>query len=269
MKKTVKLAVSLIMAAAMAISCQLTAFADDEPVVYYFVDCGDYLVDTVSEDDAMGTLNSVTDQFFGKDPATGMQWGVADESLDEAAAATYGDSRVVTKWTWAYEYNDAGTDVPKEQSNRYCHNMTENGLDRVITYKFELPEDGKYTVEVGFASPWGNSVPADLYLNGELAAEGIMATSDECGVATATASPVDGFITVEGKTDMPTLNMAYIIISKVPEPEPAPAETEAEAETAPAETEAPAEPDSPKTGLAFAALPAAAAMAVAAITKRR
>lgn len=194
----------------------------------------------------------------------------------------------------AYEYNDAGKDVPKEQSNRYCHNMTENGLDRVITYKFELPEEGEYTVKVGLTSPWGNSVPADLYLNGSLAAEGIMAMSDECGVATATASPVDGFITVEGKTDMPTLNMAYIIISKVPEPEPEPeaapeqnesseepeapeAEAAAEAtpEEAPAETalepapESAPEQTSPKTGLALATVPAVMAMAGAAIAKRR
>ena len=87
--------------------------------------------------------------------------------------------------------------------------MFENGLDRVITYKFQLPEDGEYTVEVGFASPWGNSVPAALYLNGNLAADGIMATAEECGVATGTAFPVDGVLTVEDKSDMPTLNMVY------------------------------------------------------------
>lgn len=143
-----------------------------------------------------------------------------------------------------------------EHSNRYYHNMTENGLDRVITYKFELPEDGEYTVEVGFASPWGNSVPAALYVNGELAADGIMATSDDCGVATATASPVDGFITVEGKTDMPTLNMAYII-SKIPAPEPDPEAAET-TETA-----------APDTGLTLAVIPAIIALAVKATTKRR
>ena len=158
--------------------------------------------------------------------------------------------------------------------------MFENGLDRVITYKFQLPEDGEYTVEVGFASPWGNSVPAALYLNGNLAADGIMATAEECGVATGTASPVDGVLTVEGKSDMPTLNMAYIIISKVPAPAEEPAaevtepEAEEPAETAPeaapeTEAAAPAEPQAPKTGLALAALPAALAAAAMAVTKRR
>lgn len=234
----------------------------------------------------MGTLNSATDRFYGKDPSTGMQWGVVDEALDKTASESFGDSRVITTWTWAYEYNDAGNDVPKEQSNRCCHNMFENGLDRVITYKFELPEEGEYTVEVGFTSPWGNSVPADLYLNGSLAAEGIMAMSDECGSATAASSPVDGFITVEGKTDMPTLNMAYIIISKVPEPEAEPEqeesseepeapEAEAAAEAAPEEAPAESAPEaapeqtSPKTGLALATVPAVMAMAGAAIAKRR
>ena len=157
--------------------------------------------------------------------------------------------------------------------------MTENGLDRVITYKFELPEDGEYDVEVGFANPWGNSVPVDLYLNGSAAQEGIMA-SDTCGVGTGKASPVDGYITVEAKTDQATINMAYIIISKVPAPAAeAPADnTEAdETETAPAaepeQTETAPEADEaaevPSTGITLAVIPVVAALAAVAVSKKK
>lgn len=279
MTKTLRILLSAVLAAVMLAVCSFAAFAEGEPVVYYFVDCGDYVVDTVSEGDAFGEYNTVTDQFFGADPSTGKQWGVVDESYDEAASTQFGDSRVNTKWTWAYEYNEAASDVAKEQSNRYCRNMSENGLDRVITYKFELPEDGEYDVEVGFANPWGNSVPVDLYLNGSAAQEGIMA-SDTCGVGTGKASPVDGYITVEAKTDQATINMAYIIISKVPAPAAeAPADnTEAdEAETAPAaepeQTETAPEADEaaevPSTGITLAVIPVVAALAAVAVSKKK
>lgn len=282
MIKTSKILLSAVMAAVMLAICSFAAFAEGESVVYYFVDCGDYLVDTVSEGDAFGQYNSITDQFFGADPSTGKQWGVVDEAYDETTSKSFGDSRVITTWTWAYEYNDAASDVAKEQSNRYCHNMAENGLDRVITYKFEMPEDGEYDVEVGFANPWGNSVPVDLYLNGTVAQAGVMASSDTCGVATGKASPVDGFITVEAKTDQATINMAYIIISKVPAPavedpadnteatepetEPVPAAETAQTETAP---EAAETANVPETGITLALIPAAAALAAVVVSKKR
>lgn len=279
MTKTLRILLSAVLAAVMLAVCSFAAFAEGEPVVYYFVDCGDYLVDTVSEGDAFGEYNSVTDQFFGADPSTGKQWGIVDEALDEATSKSFGDSRVITTWTWAYEYNDAATDVAKEQSNRYCRNMFENGRDRVLTYKFELPEDGEYDVEVGFANPWGNSVPVDLYLNGSAAQEGVMA-GDTCGVATGKASPVDGYITVEGRTDEPTINMAYIIISKVPapaaeatsensetnEPETAPAAEPEQTEAAPEATET---AEVPSTGITLAVIPAVIALAAAAVSKKK
>lgn len=219
MKKTFRIILALVLAALLLPTAAITASAegesDGETVIYYFVDCGDYLPDTVSEGDQFGEYNTVTDQFFGEDPGTGKQWGVVDEAYDEAASTQYGDGRVCTTWTWAYEYNTAGTDVPKEESNRYCHNMTENGLDRVITYKFEMPEAGDYVVEVGFSLPWGNSTPVDFYLNGEPAYEFLMLDLGET-YAYATVSPdADGFITVEAKSEAPTINMTYIIISNV------------------------------------------------------
>ncbi len=215
MKKKIRIIIACILALMMTASCMISASADEEPIVYYFVDCGDYTVETVSEGDSFGQYNSVTDQFFGADPSTGKQWGVVDEGLDEAGKASYDDSRVLTTWTWAYEYNEVGVDVPKEQSNRYCRNMMESGKDRVITYKFEMPENGNYVVEVGFANPWNNSSPVDLYLNGEVSGDMVFIDQNSSAYTYATVSPVDGFITVEAKSTSPTINMAYIIISNV------------------------------------------------------
>lgn len=95
------------------------------------------------------------------------------------------------------------------------------------------------------------------------------------------ASPVDGYITVEAKSDQATINMAYIIISKVPAPAAeAPADnteaTEPETEPAPAaETEqtgtAPEAAETanvPETGITLALIPAAVALAAVVVSKK-
>ncbi len=61
----------------------LTAFAADtrdnvDPDLLYFVDCGDRDVTTLSNNDKFGIYNSVTEQFFRKDPVTGAMWGIDD-----------------------------------------------------------------------------------------------------------------------------------------------------------------------------------------------
>lgn len=53
-----------------ALNSQKPIDREDNDIVY-FVDCGDYVVDTVSEGDQLGTNNSVTDQIYGEDPQTG------------------------------------------------------------------------------------------------------------------------------------------------------------------------------------------------------
>lgn len=99
---------------------------------------------------------------------------------------------------------------------------------------------------------------------------------------TARLPPVDGYITVEAKSDQATINMAYIIISKVPAPAAeAPADnteaTEPETEPAPAaETEqtgtAPEAAETanvPETGITLALIPAAVALAAVVVSKKR
>ncbi len=246
MKRTLKKTFAALLAVLLCATLAVTAFAEDETKIYYFVDCGDYVTDTVSDGDQFGEYNTVTDQFFGEDPGTGKHWGVVDEAYDEESSTENGDSRVNTTWTWAYEYNDAGVDVPKESSNRYCHNMTENGLDRVITYKFELPEAGEYVVEVGFSCPWSNSSPVELYLNGELAGdELIFIDNNSTAYGYGTASPVDGYITVEATSIAATINMTYIIISNVLTNEET---TKFEPITRPPKDETDAKTDAPTSG---------------------
>ena len=50
----------------------------EDASIVYFVDCGDYVVSTVNDGEQFGTHNSVTDQVYGEDPATGYQWGIVD-----------------------------------------------------------------------------------------------------------------------------------------------------------------------------------------------
>ena len=54
----------------------------EDASVVYFVDAGDYVVDTVCKGDQLGTRNSVTDRVYGEDKVTGYKWGVVDSVSD-------------------------------------------------------------------------------------------------------------------------------------------------------------------------------------------
>ena len=62
---------------------------------YYFVDCGDHDPSTLSEGNELGSLNSVTDQLYGKDAKTGYYWGVAalneQDTKAEPGSAAFAD----------------------------------------------------------------------------------------------------------------------------------------------------------------------------------
>ena len=135
--------------------------ADIDEGVAYFVDCGDHDPSTVSSGDMFGTHNGVTEQLYGKDPVTGRTWGLKDDPKD-----TYNGSSIskglYTSNTWCYEQNSCEDGLPKESTNRYTKNQYENGIERNLEYAFEL-EDGEYTVEIGFADPWGCSNAPSVY----------------------------------------------------------------------------------------------------------
>ena len=50
-----------------------------DPSIVYYVDCGDFVVNTAGDGEQFGTHNSVTDQAYGEDPETGYQWGIVDQ----------------------------------------------------------------------------------------------------------------------------------------------------------------------------------------------
>ncbi len=140
----------------------------------YFVDCGDSGVDTLSDGDALGTYNSVTEQFYGADPVTGKMWGIKDEYVENENYPTL----LTGKDTWPYEY-DTADNRDKIVSYRYAKDQDDR-TGPGVTYAFELP-DGEYTFEAGFYQPsgWASvNRKANLSVNGSVIASGILPKSD-------------------------------------------------------------------------------------------
>ena len=124
-----------------SVSAATAAERPDKSIVY-FVDCGDYVVNTVSDGDQFGTHNSVTDQAYGEDPATGYQWGIVDTVSDPLKNGSASCGGVFTDNTWPFENNGANNDTAKISSNRYTKNQFENGIEeRYIDSKFEIENE--------------------------------------------------------------------------------------------------------------------------------
>ena len=138
-----------------------------DETIAYFVDCGDYDPSTLSSGDKLGMLNSVTEQAYGADPLTGRMWGVWDETeSDTWRGGVPVEGSVSTNSTWAQENPLLSDGASKTDSNRYTKNQFEEGWQTLkLAYKFELP-DGKYTVKVYLADPWGCSKNVDASANG-------------------------------------------------------------------------------------------------------
>lgn len=210
---------------------------DDNRIVY-FVDCGDYIVSTVSKGDQFGTHNSVTDQAYGEDEVTGYKWGIVDgEELVGNGSRKNGTAPsgkgVFTANTWAYEQNTANTDYEKTSSNRYTKNFWEKGIDeRFLQYKFQL-EDGKYEVYVCCTDPWGCSKTPNVYLNygtdeQVTVKEALNASATE--IAKTVYEVKNGELTVDVRAtgdDNKAINLAYILIRQYKELTPEEAEADA------------------------------------------
>ncbi len=210
---------------------------EDKSIVY-FVDCGDYTVDTVSEGDQLGTHNSVTDQAYGPDAQTGYKWGVVDseeeledkkgEGLTNPGAPDNGG--VYTANTWAQEGLPVGQELDKMVTNRYSKNFPEKGYDeRYVDYAFEL-EKGKYEITVGCANPWNVSKFQVVKASMETAAQEV-ALSEEGFAVPSTGAEVSGVVDVTSDTDKVTVdvrgsggetlcvNVSYIMIQSIKEEE--------------------------------------------------
>ena len=200
----------------------------EDASIVYFVDCGDYSVDTVSDGDQLGTHNSVTDQVYGEDPVTGYKWGIDDSISDPLTnGAAMKDGVIIgvsTDWTWPYESNPANGDVPKTSSNRYTKNQFEKGIEtRRMDYKFEV-ENGKYEVTICCTDPWSCSKSPNAYLNYEKDSqvtlkEGVEASAQK--PAKGIVDVTDGELTVNLRAtgnDNKAINLCYILIKEYHEP---------------------------------------------------
>ena len=174
----------------------------------YFVDCGDYQPSTVSDGDYLGVYNSVTEQVYGTDPATGKSWGIVDDYSTNIAGTPAAGTGIGTNSTWAYEYLTANTDYGKTETQRYTKNQYENGVARNLHYKFELP-NGDYIVEVYFADPWGCSKNPTLTVNGAVALENADVGK---AVQTEVITVTDGQMTLDFTSSDLCINIAYIRI---------------------------------------------------------
>ncbi|GMK37490.1 hypothetical protein PCCS19_05440 [Paenibacillus sp. CCS19] len=112
----------------------------------YYADAGDGSPSQPDAGDALGLLQSVTDQTYGADPVTGNKWGYGANT----GTSTSGD---------------------KYSSVRYYSGSTHN-VNTAVQYSFGLPEAGDYYVTVGVKNPWsgrnfsilleGSNVSGDL-----------------------------------------------------------------------------------------------------------
>lgn len=150
--------------------------------IAYFVDCGDHGPFTLSDDDKLGSFNSITDQVYGADRETGMKWGIwldkagmnqADFQIDIPTSLPNSQG-VFTRYTWAFEQSGGDTDgIAKNMSCRYAKDQQSGGTSpntglpyRYVDYRFELPP-GEYEVIVAPRNSWSNASPVQVLLNGE------------------------------------------------------------------------------------------------------
>ena len=210
-------------------SPKFTLAGDDVPEakLYYFVDCGDHGVSTVSDGDKLGVNNSVTDKLYGADPATGYQWGVYDPNDDGTAdAGLIDDEGVYTTYTWAHERDKSSDNVAldnldKSTTFRYARAQDTAGFNpRYITYKFEL-DPGKYSVTVGMGNSWGNATNPTVTLSA-LGVENVSTSYtapqaktldiDLTGAETNTDGKVE--LSVKATSSEATIQMNYIAITE-------------------------------------------------------
>ncbi len=184
----------------------------------YFVDCGDYTPDTLSEGDSFGTHNSVTDKLYGQDPATGKYWGLLESDGDTETDIGDGSRSVNTKYQQAFrlESGERMDTKIKTDTFRYACGQLEDGISpRYVSYQFQL-EAGTYEVEICMGNKWNNSANPDIYLNDiKLNSEPLDISAGGFEVLTGEITVADGKdLLISAISEDPTVNMNYIIIRK-------------------------------------------------------
>lgn len=191
-----------------AVSARLGSFLYTKQFINhqaYFVDCGDWSPQTLSDGDYFGVYNSVTEQVYGADAVTGRMWGIWDDS-DPGTAGGRAPHGISTNSTWANE-QISGDGLDRTASNRYTKNQYEHGVDRSLHYKFEL-EDGTYTVAMYFADPWSCSRNPTVTANGAVMVENAAIGQP----VQLTVNVSGGQLTLDITTEDKCINVCYIMI---------------------------------------------------------
>lgn len=184
--------------------------------IAYFVDCGDHDTATVSEGDKFGTHNSTTEQIYSYDSITGYHWGLVDDPTDQYNGAAISNG-LYTANSWCYEFNSLKDGLSKTETNRYTKNQFESGINRHLDYAFEL-ENGKYTVDIGFANPWGCSNHPSVYANYGTKNQSLLVDSLDLSKKTTAKAAVtvkNGVLTLNIKSQDKAINVTYIKITPV------------------------------------------------------
>ena len=185
--------------------------------IAYYVDCGDHFTSTVTGKDALGAYNSVTEQLYGPDEVTGMEWGLIDDATDQYNGSSK-SSGIYTANTWPDE-NNAADGKDKSVSFRYTKNQYENNIARHLDYGFTLPK-GDYSIEMRVSDPWSCSKSPSVYaISGTSKQE--VATNCEIGTTIKGKATVgdSGKLQLSFTSEDKAINVNYIIIRADSEPE--------------------------------------------------
>lgn len=179
--------------------------------IAYFVDCGDQNTATATGSDKFGWYNSVTEQLYGVDEVSGMEWGLIDDATDQYNGASKSGG-IYTANTWPNE-SAALDGQAKTSSFRYTKNQYEHDIDRHIDYGFTLP-NGTYTVEMSFSDPWGCSKNPTVYANyGEKDQATVAESCPTDGTAVkGTVKVTNGKLTLNFRSADKAINVNYILI---------------------------------------------------------
>jgi hypothetical protein len=179
--------------------------------IAYFVDCGDQDTTTATTGDKFGRFNSLTEQLYGADPVTGMEWGLIDDATDKHNGAAK-NGGICTANTWPNEAHTADG-AEKNASFRYTKNQYENNIDRHIDYGFTLP-NGDYTVEMSFSDPWGCSKSPSVYANYGKTDQKLIAENcpSDGTVVKGSFTVTDGTLMLNFRSADKAINVNYITI---------------------------------------------------------
>lgn len=185
-----------------------------DPDLEYFVDTGDHNPKTLSGNDKFGVKNSLTDQIYGTDKATGYKWGLVFTDADYVINPLNGGDGAYTLYQAANQ-NNVVDGLNKLQSFRYARNQTESGISpRYIRYMFEL-EPGEYIIETAFGNTWGNAGSPSLYVDDSLIGTASVAQgSNDTVTGSFTVDEDNREVLVEARSTNATIQMNYIKIEK-------------------------------------------------------